>query len=136
MAGTGMPHAKPAKQGFNVTTRHPSTSLRAGHLLRGLALIQQIRGSAPFLIISMIEEGLLNDMADAASRYSSDQAKAHSLLVSYFNTHFKQEESSWQQFHFPPKLLSLVMSSLLGKQLTLESFGQLPGLVKSIRKHG
>jgi len=42
-------------------------------------------------------QGILNDMADVASRYSSDksmQAKAASLL-SYFNTHFKQE-SSWE----------------------------------------
>ena len=53
---------------------------------------------------------------ELTSRYSSDktmQAKAPSLL-SYFNTHFKQESSS-EQFPLPPKLLSHVMSSLLGK---------------------
>ena len=115
--------------------KYSAKSLRAGHLLRALALRQQICGSAPFLVIPI--PGSLNDMADVASRYSSDktmQAKAASLL-SYFNTHFKQE-SSWEQFPFPPKLLSLVMSSLLGKQLTLESWRRLPGLVKSIGKHG
>jgi hypothetical protein len=82
-------------------------------------------------------KGILNDMADVASRYASDksmQAKAASLL-SYFNTHFKQE-TSWEQFPFPPKLLSLVISSLLGTQLTLESWRRLPGLVKNTGKLG
>ena len=117
------------------TRKYSAKSQIAGHLLRALALRQQICGSAPFLVISI--EGLLNDMADVASRYSSDskmQAKAPSLL-SYFNTHFKQD-NSWEQFPFPPKLLSLVISSLLGRQLTLESWRRLPGLVKNTGKHG
>ena len=71
------------------TRKYSAKSLIAGHLLRALALRQQICCLAPFLVISI--EGLLNDMADVASRYASDkkmQAKAPSLL-SYFNTHFK-----------------------------------------------
>jgi hypothetical protein len=112
--------------------KYSAKSLRAGHLLRALlALRQQICASAPLLVIGI--KGILNDMADVVSRYASDklmQAKAASLL-SYFNTHFKQE-TSWEQFPFPPKLLSY----LLGKQLTLESWRQLPGLVKSPGKLG
>ena len=118
------------------TRKYSAKSLRAGHLLRALALRQQICGSAPFLVISI--EGLLNLMADVASQYSSNkkmQEKGAPSLISYFNNHFKQE-SSWEQFHFPPKLLSLVMSSLLGKQLTLESWRLLPGLLNNIGKHG
>ena len=117
------------------TRKYSAKSLRAGHLLRALALRQQICGSAPLLVIGI--KGILNDMADVASRYASDksmQAKAASLL-SYFNTHFKQE-TSWEQFPFPPKLLSLVISSLLGTQLTLESWRRLPGLVKNTGKLG
>ena len=119
------------------TIKYSAKSLWAGHLLWALALRQQTCGSASFLVIPI--QGILNTMADvvASRRYSSDktmQAKSTSLL-SYFNTHFKQE-SSWEQFPFPPKLLSLVMSSLLGKQLMLESWHRLPGLVKSIGKHG
>ena len=117
------------------TQKYSAKSLIAGHLLHALALRQQICCSAPFLVIGI--QGLLNLMADVASRYSSDksmQAKAPSLL-DYFNTHYKQE-SSWTQFHLPQKLVSRVMSSLLGKQLTLESWHRLPGLEKSIGKHG
>lgn len=96
------------------TIKYSAKSLWAGHLLWALALRQQICGSASFLVIPI--QGILNTMADVASRYSSDktmQAKSTSLL-SYFNTHFKQESSS-EQFPLPPKLLSHVMSSLLGK---------------------
>ena len=117
------------------TQKYSAKSLIAGHLLWALALRQQICTSTPFLVISI--EGQLNDMADVASRIASDQrmqAKAPPLL-SYFNSHFKQE-SSWEQFHFPQKLLSRVISSLLGKQLTLESWRRLPGLAKNIGKHG
>ena len=117
------------------TRKYSAKSLVAGHLLRALALRQQICGSAPLLVISI--EGALNDMADVASRYSttkSMQAKASSLL-SYFNTYFPQD-TSWEQYHLPQKLLSRVISSLLGKQLTLESWRRLPGLVKNIGKHG
>ena len=78
---------------INCTRKYSAKSLRAGHLLRALALRQQICGSAPFLVISI--EGLINNMADVISRYLSDQAKVPSLLSYYFNTHFKQE-SSWQ----------------------------------------
>ena len=117
------------------TRKYSAKSLIAGYLLRALALRQKICGSAPFLIISI--EGLLNDMADVALRYSSDkkmQAKATSLF-SYFNFHFKQDNSR-EQFHFPPKLLSLVISSLLRKQLTLESWRRLPELMNNTGKHG
>ena len=51
-------------------------------------------------------------------------------MLSYFNTKFKQTVS-WEQFHFPQKLTSLMMSSLLGMRLTLESWRRLTGLVKS-----
>ena len=106
-------------------------SFQAGHLLRALALRQQICRSAPILVISIA--GLLNDMADIASRFSLSSSKLQNIspnLDSYFNTHFKQT-SSWTALHFPQKLISLVMSSLLGTRLTLESWRRLPGLVKS-----
>ena len=71
-------------------------------------------------------------MSDVASRFSSSTAlqSRSPTLESYFNTHFKQT-SSWKEFHFPQKLTSLMMSSLLGTRLTLESWRRLPGLVKN-----
>ena len=112
------------------TRKFTARSFRAGHLLRALALRQQICRSAPLLVISIA--GLLNDMADVASRFSSSKAlqSRSPTLEFYFNTHFKQT-SSWKAFHFPQKLTSLVMSSLLGTRLTLESWRRLPGLVKN-----
>ncbi len=77
--------------------------------------------------------GKNNDMADVASRYSSDGSPN---LLSYFNLHFPQA-SSWEQFHLPPTLTSLVMSSLLGEQSTLESRQQLlVGLMKNTGQNG
>ena len=66
------------------------------------------------------------------SRYATDKAmQARSpTLLSYFNSKFKQK-NSWEEFHFPPRLISLVMSSLRGTQLTLEWWRRLPGLVKN-----
>ena len=107
----------------------------AGHLLRALALRQQLCGSAPLLVCSI--PGSKNDMADVASRHSSDkklQARSPTLLK-FFNTFF-QQDTSWEQFHLPPKLTSRVMSSLRGKQLTLESWRRLPKLAKNIGKNG
>ena len=107
----------------------------AGHLLRALALRQQLSGSAPFLVCSI--PGSANDMADVASRYHSDpvlQARAPSLLH-YFNTFFKQEDS-WEEFHLPRRLILRVMSSLRGTQLTLESWRRLPKLEKNTGKNG
>ena len=105
-------------------------SIIAGHLLRALALRQQICNSAPLLVIGIA--GKLNDMADVASRFASD-TKLHKnspSLLHYLNSHFPQT-SSWQEFQFPQKLTSRVMSSLLGTRLTLESWRRLPGLVKN-----
>ena len=110
-------------------------SIVAGHLLRALALRQQICSSAPLLVISIA--GKLNDMADIASRFASDKKlrKNSPTLLHHFNTHFKQT-SSWLEFHLPQKLISRVISSLLGKRLTLESWRRLPGLVKNIGHAG
>ena len=117
------------------TVKFTARSFVAGHLLRALALRQQICHSAPLLVIGIA--GLLNDMADVASRHSSDKSmqKISPTLLSYFNTKFKQTVS-WEQFHFPRKLTSLVMSSLLGTRLTLESWRRLTGLVKSTGSTG
>ena len=107
----------------------------AGHLLRALALRQQLCGAAPFLVCSI--PGSENDMADVASRFHSDrklQARSPSLLQ-YFNTFFPQE-TSWEEFHLPQKLTSRVMSSLRGKQLTLELWRRLPKLGKNTGKNG
>ena len=104
-------------------------SLVSGHLLRALAFRQQLRSAAPLLVASI--PGDDNKMADVASRYHSDvtlQNKAPSL-TSYFNSYFKQP-SSWIEFHLPPRLTSRVMSSLLGTQLSLESWRRLPKPVK------
>ena len=110
-------------------------SLRAGHILRALALRQQLCKSAPILVVHI--PGVQNDMADIASRHSSSktlQSKSPTLLT-YFNTHFKQK-TSWEEFHLPKKLTSRVMSSLLGTQLTLESWRRLPGLAKNTGSTG
>ena len=110
-------------------------SLIAGHLLRALALRQQICKSAPLLVISI--EGILNRMADVASRFESDktlQQKAPNLTA-YFNKFFPQQ-TSWIRYQLPPKLISLVTSSLQGKRSSLESWRRLPGLAKNIGPHG
>ena len=112
------------------STKFTARSIVAGHLLRALALRQQICRSAPLLVISIA--GKLNDMADVASRYTSDTTMQNRspTLLTYFNSNFPQT-SSWEQFHLPRKLTSLVISSLQGKQLTLESWRRLPGLAKN-----
>ena len=112
------------------TRKFTARSLTAGHLLRALALRQQICKAPPILVISIA--GSLNTMADVASRYSSDASmQKHSpSLLHYFNTNFKQT-TSWEEFRLPPKLSSHVMSSLRGRLLTLESWRRLPGLVKN-----
>ena len=117
------------------STKFTARSLKAGHLLRALALRQQMCKASPLLVISIA--GKLNDMADVASRYATEPAmqKISPTLLSYFNTKFKQN-TSWEEFHFPPKLISRVMSSLQGTQLTLESWRRLPGLVKNIGTNG
>jgi hypothetical protein len=76
--------------------------------------------------------GKLNNMADISSRFASDTTlqKSSPILLHHFNTYFKQT-NSWQEFHLPQKLISRVTSLLWGKQLTLESWWQLPGLVKN-----
>ena len=117
------------------TKKFTAHSLIAGYLLRALALRQQICKSAPILVAPIA--GTLNIMADVASRYHSDkklQLRQPSLLA-YFNTYFKQQ-TSWTEFRLKPKLVSRVMSSLLGDQLSLESWRRLPGLVKSTGKNG
>ena len=110
-------------------------SLRAGHLLRALALRQQLCKAAPILVVHV--PGIQNDMADVASRYATTTSlnKNSPNILSYFNTRFKQT-TSWEEFHLPKKLSSRVMSSLLGTQLTLESWRRLPGLVKSTGSTG
>ena len=115
------------------STKFTTRSLIAGHLLRALALRQQICKAAPLLVVPI--DGKSNIMADIASRYSSDHSLKNSSpsLFHYFNTNFPQK-NSWEQFHLPPKLGSLVMSLLQGTQLTLESRQRLPGLVKSTGK--
>ena len=117
------------------TKKFTARSFRAGHLLRALTLRQQLCRSAPLLVISIA--GLDNDMADVASRYSSDKKLQHRSpsLHDYFNSFFPQTDS-WEAFHFPQKLTSLVMSSLLGTRLTLESWRRLPGLAKSTGSTG
>ncbi len=107
----------------------------AGHLLRALALRQQLRRAAPLLVIPI--PGEENTMADVASRFSSDSSlsSASDSLLSYFNRHFKQE-ASWTLFHLPQKLVSRVMSSLRGQQLTLESWRRIPKAAKSTGPSG
>ena len=100
-------------------------SLIPGHLLRALALRQRICKSAPLLIISI--KGILNKMADVASRFESDknlQQKAPTLTA-YFNKFFPQQ-NSWTRYHLPPTLISLMTSSLQGKRSGLESWRRLP----------
>ena len=115
--------------------KYSAKSLRAGHLLRALALRQQICKSAPLLVINIA--GKLNDMADVASRHATDptmQNRAKTLTL-YFNKFFPQE-TSWTEYILNPKLTSLVMSSLRGTRSTLESWRRLPGLAKNTGPHG
>ena len=117
------------------TSKFTAKSIIAGHLLRALALRQQICGAAPLTVIPI--PGILNAMADVASRFHSDKtfSKSSPTLLHYFNSHFKQT-TSWEEFHLPPKLTSRVMSSLRGELSTLESWRRLPGLVKNIGQNG
>ena len=117
------------------TSKFTAKSIIAGHLLRALALRQQICGAAPLTVIPI--PGILNIMADVASRFHSDKtlSKSSPTLLHYFNSHFKQT-TSWEEFLLPPKLISRVMSSLRGELSTLESWRRLPGLVKNIGQNG
>ena len=112
------------------TRKFTARSLVAGHLLRALALRQQICKAAPLLVIPIA--GALNDMADVASRHATtiQMQKVSPSLLSYFNLKFPQQ-NSWEEFHLPQKLTSRVMSSLQGTQLTLEWWRRLPGLEKN-----
>jgi hypothetical protein len=102
-------------------------SLIAGFLLRALALRQQIRNSAPFLIGPI--KGKSNDMADVASRFKHDSNLfkniSNGTLTDYFNTNFPQP-NGWQEFQIPQRLISRVTSLLLGHTLTLDSWRRLP----------
>jgi hypothetical protein len=108
-------------------------SLVAGFLLRALALRQQIRKSAPFLIGPI--QGKNNDMADVASRFKHDSNLFKNIsngkLVDYFNLHFPQS-NGWQEFQIPQRLISRVTSLLLGNMSTLESWRRLPKRGKNI----
>ena len=111
---------------------HPSWHPMRQHLHRpasiGTLWQQMCKASAPLLVISIA--GKSNDMADVAT--DPAMQKLSPTLLSYLNTKFKQE-TSWEEFHFPPRLISHAMSSLQGgAQLTLESWRRLPGLVKKL----
>ena len=110
-------------------------SLIAGHLLRALALRQQICKSAPLLVVPI--SGTANIMADVASRFYTDKSlqKSSPTLLHYFNSNFLQK-NSWEEFHLRQKLGSLVMLSLQGTRSTLESWQRLPGLIKNTGKNG
>jgi hypothetical protein len=114
-----------------------SKSKVAARLLRILSLRLHARRASSLLPMNIAGED--NDMADVVSRSFKGGKffKYNTNIVSYFNQHFPlAKPSSWTEFHMPPRLLSLVTSSLRGKQLPMESFLRPPEIGKNIGATG
>jgi hypothetical protein len=109
----------------------------AARLLRIISLRLHARRASSLLPMNIAGED--NDMADVVSRsfQGGKFFENNSDIVTYFNSHFPlPKPSSWREFQIPPRLVSLVTSSLRGKQLPMESFLRPPEIGKNIGATG
>jgi hypothetical protein len=109
-----------------------SKSTVAARLLRIISLRLHARRASSLLPMNIAGED--NDMADIVSRsfQGGKFFKHNSDIVSYFDSKFPlPKPNSWREFRIPPRLISLVISSLRGKQLPMESFLRPPEIGKN-----
>ena len=88
----------------------------AGRLLRGFGMMQREAHAAPVLVAPVA--GADNDMADFASRFTSDPTN----FVSLFNKKFPIQAGSWKLVNPRPVTCSAVFSSLRGKRLEMHEW--------------
>ena len=88
----------------------------AGRLLRGFGMMQREAHAAPVLVAPVA--GADNDMADFASRFTSDPTN----FVSLFNKKFPIQAGSWKLVNPRPMTCSAVLSSLRGKRLEMHEW--------------
>ena len=108
-------------------------SVVSSHLLRALALRLHTHRSSPLLSLTIA--GVLNKMADVASRSFIDSAftnSSHPFLHVFQHLFPLKKPHFWTEFQLPKSLSSRVMSSMLGKQLTLASWTKIPGQERNI----
>ena len=115
-----------------------SKSLPAGRLLRFLGLrLHHIQASP---LTTKYIPGDCNTMADAASRTFKDgafYAANSNTLASFFNTNFPlPQRTSWTEWKLHTKLISQVISYVLGGTLTMGSLLRLPKHAKNTGKIG
>ena len=94
-----------------------ATSNAAHRLLRGLAIRQRHSESAPVSIVHIA--GTDNFLADIPSRPIASLPSEH-LFLTYFNSLYPFQTTSWQRATPPADLLSNVISTLRGQRLTLQ----------------
>jgi hypothetical protein len=114
-----------------------SKSKSAARLLRIISLRLHARQASNLLPIHVAGEE--NCMADIVSRsFKNGKYFMHDTnIVDYFNVNFKLPQNlSWREFHLPSSLISLVISSLRGKQLPMEWFLKPPGIGKNTGSTG
>jgi hypothetical protein len=109
-----------------------SKSKVAARLLRVISIRLHKRQASSLLPMNIAGED--NTMADVVSRSfkGGEYFSASTNIVDYFNTHFPlTQNNSWREFQIPPKLISLVISSLRGEQLPMGWFLRPPKIDKS-----
>eukprot|EP00978_Attheya_sp_CCMP212_P004556 scaffold9947_cov44-Attheya_sp.AAC.1 len=98
----------------------------AKRLLRVLAVRQRVCRASPLLTISIA--GKDNDMADAASRWFKDDSKyetdlPYTVFLPRFNAAFPLPQgASWKRFHFSSKMITRVISELVGPPSSMASW--------------
>jgi hypothetical protein len=97
----------------------------AKRLLRVLAVRQRVCRASPLLTISIA--GKDNDMADAASRWFRNNDNYEDipddLFLPRFNAAFPlPQNASWKRFHFSSKMVTKVISELVGPPSSMASW--------------
>jgi hypothetical protein len=112
---------------------HTSKSKVATHLLQIISIRLHKRQASSLLPMNIAGEE--NKMADVVSISfkGGEYFAASSNIVDYFNLNFPlKKNTSWREFQIPRELVSLVISSLCGKQLPMEWLLRPPKINKNI----
>ena len=119
------------------TTKLSSTNSTIGsYLVRALAIRMHVHHASA---LCTHEAGTDNIMADETSRSSrlASYTNTSSPFIDVFNKKFPLPQAQcWQEYHLPPRLLSLVTSCLLGNPLPMEQWTKLKNEGKNIGKTG
>ena len=114
-----------------------SKSHIAAQLLRILSIRIHKRKASGLTPMNIAGED--NKMADVVSRAfkQGEFFAASQNLTQYFNNHFPlTQNKSWKGFQMPSRLSSLVIASLRGEKLAMESLLRLPKVEKNTGKLG